>query len=132
MKNKKYAVIVIVIILLVLAAVMMMGKCPFRSLKAEQIASMTVTLTPPDMTIELESEQIQQAAPLISQIVTYQKDQSYTDYAGQGVIFTITMTDGTEHSIMEYNPFVVIDGVGYRTKQEPCEQFNRFANELLG
>lgn len=68
---------------------------------------------------------------LISQIITYQKDQSYTDYAGQGVIFTITMTDGTKHSIMGYNPFVVIDGVGYRTKQEPSEQLNRFANELL-
>ena len=130
MKNKKYAVIVSVIILLVLAAVMM-GKRPFRSLKAEQIASMTVTLTPPDVTIELEPEQIQQAAMLISQIVTYQKDQSYTDYAGQGVMFTITMTDGTKHSIMGYNPFVVIDGVGYRTKQEPCEQLNLFANELL-
>lgn len=130
MKNKKYAVIVTVIILLVLAAVMM-GKRPFRSLQAEQIASMTVTLTPPDVTIELEPEQIQQAAMLISQIVTYQKDQSYTDYAGQGVIFTITMTDGTKRSIMGYNPFVVIDGVGYRTKQEPCEQLNRFANELL-
>lgn len=130
MKNKKYAVIVTVIILLVLAAVMM-GKRPFRSLKAEQIASMTVTLIPPDVTIELEPEQIQQAATLISQIITYQKDQSYTDYAGQGVIFTITMTDGTKHSIIEYNPFVVIDGVGYRTKQEPCEQLNRFANELL-
>lgn len=130
MKNKKYAVIVTVIILLVLAAVMM-GKRPFRSLKAEQIAAMTVTLTPPDVTIELEPEQIQQAATLISQIVTYQKDQSYTDYAGQGVIFTITMTDGTKYSIMGYNPFVVIDGVGYRTKQEPCEQLNSFANELL-
>lgn len=101
MKNKKYAVIVTVIILLVLAAVMM-GKRPFRSLKAEQIAAMTVTLTPPDVTIELEPEQIQQAATLISQIVTYQKDQSYTDYAGQGVIFTITMTDGTKRSIMGY------------------------------
>ena len=100
MKNKKYAVIVTLIILLVLAAVMMMGKRPFRSLKAEQIASMTVTLTPPDVTIELEPEQIQQTATLISQIITYQKDQSYTDYAGQGVIFTITMTDGTKHSIM--------------------------------
>ena len=58
MKNKKYAVIVTLIILLVLAAVMMMGKRPFRSLKAEQIAAMTVTLTPPDVTIELEPEQI--------------------------------------------------------------------------
>mgnify|MGYP000457740990 CR=1 FL=1 len=57
MKNKKYAVIVTVIILLVLAAVMIMGKRPFRSLKAEQIAYMTVTLTPPDVTIELEPEQ---------------------------------------------------------------------------
>ena len=32
---------------------------------------------------------------------------------------------------MEYNPFLVIDGVGYKTKYEPCEALNHYANRLL-
>ena len=53
--------------------------------------------------------------------VSYGGDNnSYTEYAGQGVIFTLTMEDGTQTEIMAYNPFLVIDGVGYKTKYEPC------------
>jgi hypothetical protein len=29
-----------------------------------------------------------------------------------------------------YNPFFIIDAVGYRTKYEPCEKLNLWANEL--
>lgn len=41
------------------------------------------------------------------------------------------MSDGTQTSIMAYNPFLVIDGTGYRTKYEPCEALNSYANRLL-
>ena len=41
------------------------------------------------------------------------------------------MTDGTQTSIMAYNPFLVIDGIGYKTKYEPCEALNSYANRLL-
>ncbi len=41
------------------------------------------------------------------------------------------MADGTPTEIMEYNPFFVIDGVGYKTEYEPCEALNRYANGLL-
>ena len=30
-----------------------------------------------------------------------------------------------------YNPFLIIDGVGYKTKYEPCQALNSYANELL-
>ena len=33
--------------------------------------------------------------------------------------------------IMAYNPFLVIDGIGYRTKYEPCQMLNSYANRLL-
>ena len=41
------------------------------------------------------------------------------------------MTDGTQTSIMAYNPFLVIDGVGYKTEYGPCEKLNDYANKLL-
>ncbi len=68
---------------------------------------------------------------LLKDVVVYNKDNSYTDYSGQGVTFTLVMIDGTQTSIMEYNPFLVIDGVGYKTKYEPCEALNHYANRLL-
>ena len=64
-------------------------------------------------------------------VVIYNKDNSFTEYSGQGVIFTLTMADGTQTEIMAYNPFLVIDGVGYKTKYEPCQALNRYANRLL-
>ena len=41
------------------------------------------------------------------------------------------MTDGTQTEVMAYNPFLVIDGIGYKTKYEPCEALNSYANQLL-
>ena len=34
--------------------------------------------------------------------------------------------DGTQTDIMAYNPFIVIDGIGYKTKYEPCEALNSY------
>ena len=53
---------------------------------------------------------------------------SYRNYTGQAVIFTITMSDGTQMEVMEYNPFIVINGLGYKTKYEPCEERNYSLN----
>ena len=58
-------------------------------------------------------------------------DQSYSEYAGQTVLFTVTMADGTAANVTAYNPFLIIDGTGWRTAYAPCEALNRFANELL-
>ncbi len=64
-------------------------------------------------------------------MVIYQEDNSYTGYNGQGVTFTLTMSDGTQTQIMAFNPFLVMDGIGYRTKYEPCEALSSYANRLL-
>lgn len=133
MKKKRFIIPAACLALFCLAAVFLlpaMGKRPYKNLDAAQIVSARVLLTPPDKTIEIDD--IPELADYLRDVVIYRRDNSYTEYAGQGVCFTLTMADGTQTDIIAYNPFLVIDGVGYRTKNEPCEALNRYANELLG
>lgn len=105
------------------------GRKPYKDLDSSQIVSAVVRLIPPDETIQIT--EITELANLLKDVVIYNEDNSYTEYCGQGVTFTLTMTDGTQTSIMAYNPFLVIDGVGYKTKYEPCEALSHYANMLL-
>ena len=105
------------------------GRKPYKDLETAQIVSATVQLSPPGKIIQIT--ETKELVNLLKDIVVYNKDNSYTDYSGQGITFTLVMIDGTQTSIMEYNPFLVIDGAGYKTKYEPCEALNHYANRLL-
>ena len=105
------------------------GRKPYKDLDATQIASVTVHLIPPDITVQIV--EIEEFVGFLKDVVIYNEDNSYTGYNGQAVTFTLTMTDGTQTSIMAYNPFLVIDGVGYKTEYGPCEKLNDYANKLL-
>ena len=113
----------------IFAASAMAGRRPYRELTAADIQSATVLLAPPDTTLEIPDTGA--LAEYLSQVVIYGRDDSYTEYAGQAVRFMLHLADGSITDIVAYNPFLVIDGVGYRTKYEPCEALNRYANELL-
>lgn len=131
---RKRTMIIPLICILLLAFTMIIfvfvsGRRPYKDLEAAQIVSATVQLSPPDKTIQIT--ETKELVDLLKDVVVYNKDNSYTDYSGQGVTFTLVMIDGTQTSIMEYNPFLVIDGVGYKTKYEPCEALNHYANRLL-
>ena len=119
-------------VLLALAAgLLFWGRRPFRELEAADIAAASVTLMPPDVTLELDEAEIETLTELLGDLRITWPDQSYTEYAGQAVQFTVTFADGTETEVADYNPFLIIDGTGWRTAYEPCEALNRFANELL-
>ena len=105
------------------------GRKPYKDLDATQIASVTVHLIPPDTTVQIV--EIEEFVGFLKDVVIYNEDNSYTGYNGQAVTFTLTMTDVTQTSIMAYNPFLVIDGVGYKTEYGPCEKLNDYANKLL-
>ncbi len=105
------------------------GTKPYDNLTATEISSATVRLIPPDRTIQIED--LNKLADLLQDVIIYNQDNSYTEYEGQGVIFTLTMTDGTQTEIMAYSPFLVIDGVGYQTEYAPCQELNQYANNLL-
>lgn len=132
---RKRTIVIILLICILTAAVTMFifaagsGRKPYKDLEAAQIVSATVQLSPPDKTIQIT--EMKELVDLLKDIVIYHEDNSYTEYEGQGVTFTLVMTDGTQTSIMAYNPFLVINGIGYKTKYEPCEALNHYAAMLL-
>ena len=105
------------------------GRKPYRNLEVSDIVSATVHVTPPDRTIPITD--IKELVAYLKEIVIYHEDNSYTEYCGQAVIFTLTMADGSQEEIMEYSPFVVMNGIGYQARHEPCAQLNRYANAVF-
>lgn len=132
MKNKKLISISIIIVLIsiILIGKSLTGSHPYKNLTVEEVSSVTVELYPPNTKAELDSQEIEDLVEILHKVVIYKEDNSYTEYAGQGVLFEITKTDGTITRIIAYNPFVIIDGVGYKTKYEPCEQLNWLGNNI--
>ena len=116
-------------ILLICLAPEVLSKRPFKDIDGENIVSAKVELMPPD--VELEVSDTEKLAELLRQVVIYRRDDSYKDYDGQAAVFTLSMKDGTAVEITDYTPFVIIDGVGYKAKYEPCEALNSYANALL-
>ena len=117
---------------LIIAVVLLSAFCgrkPYKDLQPSDIVSAAVSLNMPDKTIQIT--EIKELAKYLSKVVIYKEDNSYTEYAGQGVTFTLTMADGTEEEITECSPFAIINGKGYRAKQEPCEKLNSYADRLL-
>ena len=67
---------------------------------------------------------------LLREIRVTRRDDSYTKYGGQMVRFTLTLTNGSTTAVTAYNPFLNLDGQGWRTAYEPCEALNAFGNRL--
>lgn len=107
------------------------GQRPFRQLASDEIAEVSVTLEPPGKTVSLDRAAIEELAGILRVVTVYARDDSWSDYCGQSVLFTITETDGTVVTVQACNPFFVLDGTGYRTKYEPCEALSQLANEQL-
>ena len=132
--KKRYLVIMLLAVI-VIAGIFIgksfLGTKPFRDLSVSEISSISVKLSPPDVVFELTDSEIEELVEILHTVIIYREDNSYSDYAGQGVIVTITKTDGTQRKATAYNPFFIIDEVGYKTKYEPCEKVNSWANELI-
>ena len=129
MRKKAIFTAAVIIAVLTAGVIISRGKMHYKDLKASDIVSVAVYLSPPDETV-----QITNAEELVSYLrkgTIYNEDTSYTDYCGQTVMFTLTMADGSQEKITACNPFVIINGIGYKTKYEPCEQLSRYANKLL-
>ena len=122
---------VLAVLLALAAGLLFWGRRPFRDLEAANISAASVTLMPPDVTLELDAGEIETLAELLRDLRITRPDQSYTEYAGQAVRFTVTFADGTKTEVTDYNPFLIIDGTGWRTAYGPCEALNNFANDLL-
>jgi len=127
--KKKVGIIIVfafALLVVVIALIIFRGRKPFKGL---EILSATVRLLPPDETIQIVN--LEALEELLEDIVIYNRDHSYGQYNGQAVKFTIFTSDGSQMKVNAYNPFIIIDGTGYRCKYEPCEKLSSYANELL-
>jgi hypothetical protein len=128
-KNKILIVVFACVIIAGIAWILLSGKKPFKNLSAADVGSAAVRLMPPNETIQITD--MEELTGYLRDLVIYNEDNSYTQYDGQAVIFTLAMTDGTQVEIEAYDPFLIIDGVGYKCKYEPCEALSNYANRLL-
>ena len=133
--KRKYAVVAsIVFLLTAVAAVLIRLEAvrPFENLRAEDIASVRISLQSPDAVVLIEDEaRIAEIAGVIITVITYEKSDEWQDYVGQSAAFTLTMKSGEETEIVAYNPFVIINGQGYKAEYEPCENLSSVANRTL-
>lgn len=129
MRKKIAITMAVAIIVLTVVVIISRGKMPYKDLKASDIVSATVSFLTPDETVQITD--VEELVSYLSEVTIYNEDNSYTDYCGQTVLFTLTMADGTQEKITAFNPFVIINGVGYKAKYEPCERLSLYANQLL-
>ena len=132
MQYKKIVISACIVIIVIVAALLecpkVIGKKPFATITVDDISQVSVQLLPPDKTVEVV--EIEKLVAALNDVVVYGKDNSYKEYDGQAVIYTIIFTDGRTMVVNAYNPFIVIDGIGYKTKYEPCERLSQIANSL--
>lgn len=132
MKKKAWMILIVSLVIIMAIGIICyksIGRRPYKDLNAVDIVSASLELLPPDETVEII--EIKELVEYLKNVVIYEQDDSWREYAGQATVFTLTMADGTIEEITAYNPFVIINGIGYRTKYEPCEQLNNLANRLL-
>ena len=79
---------------------------PFAHLNSADLASVTVRLSPPDKTLLITEPG--QLVEYLKDTVIYQRDDSYQDYCGQAVTFSLTMADGSQTSVMEITTLITL------------------------
>ena len=129
MKKKGLIAIIGCLIVVGVLVAAFSGRKPYRGLEASDIVSATVHLIPPDKTIQVTD--IEKLVAHLNEIVIYNEDNSYEGLVGQSVVLTLTIADGSQEIIEPINPIFVINGIGYKTKYEPCERLSGFVNGLL-
>lgn len=130
MKKRNIIISLVICISIIFILTNVNGRKPFKALMKEEIKEVTVELYPPDIKAKLDEEEIENLVEILQEVVIYNEDNTYTEYSGQAVVYRITKTDDTVIEIQAYNPFLIIDGIGYKTKYEPCEQLNGLGNKI--
>ena len=128
MRRKGILAAAVILAALTAAVLITRGRMPYQDLKASEVVSAAVRLSPPDETVPIADPE--EPVALLKEVVIYREDDSYTEYSGQAVTFTLIMADGSQEEITAYSPFLIVNGTGYRAKYGPCEQLSRYANQL--
>ena len=128
MKKRWIAILLVICAVLLTAAVT--RQRPLRDLRAADITAASVTWTPPGTTVQVQD--LQALASALQKITVYCPDDSYTQYTGQTVAFTLFMADGAQLTVTESAAKGIygINGTGWRVQEASCRELTRLANAL--
>lgn len=89
MKKKRLYIIIGILLMIGVCLIIFktIGRKPFKSLTVVDVESATVHLSPPDKTLGIPD--IEELVSYLNNVVIYEEDNSYTEYVGQGVTFTL-------------------------------------------
>lgn len=132
----KRKILIAVAVIVAAALILTIGLCifgrrPFKDMNADDIQSISIHLWPPNETLELTRQEIEELVCLLQQVRIYNRSWIYLASGGQSCIMTITYKDGAVHEVNVFNPTVIINGKGYRTEYEAANAINKFANRLF-
>ena len=94
---------------------------PFKDLKMDDIEKVELLVRLPNTVNEITDDKlVQKLIDILNRVVIYEEDDSWGEYYGQYIQYTITKKNGESITIGAFNPFLTIDGIGYKTKYQPC------------
>lgn len=134
LKNKRMVYFVgiatiIIVILLIVLSLLQTGDKPFESLKSEDVEKIELLVNPTNKITEVtKEEQINKIINTISKIVKNEVDSSWGSYDGQYIQYTIKKKNNEIIKIGVVSPFVTINGIGYKSTNNVCEELNDLAN----
>ena len=125
------AAIVLAVALIMTIGTWVIGRKPFKDLKADEIQSISVHLWPPNESMELTDAEIKELVGLLQQVEIHHPTWMHHASGGQSNVMTITFQDGSVKEVNQFGSILIIDGLGYRAEYEPNEAINQFSNKLF-
>ena len=125
------AAIGLAFILVITIGLSVICRRPFKNMKVEEIYSISIQLCPPNETMELSMDEIEELVGLLQQVEIFNPSWLHLASGGQSNIMTITYQDGTVQEVNQFGSTLIIDGQGFCAEYEPNEAINQFANKLF-
>ena len=125
------AAIILAVALIVTIGTWVIGRKPFKDLKADEIRSVTIHLWPPNESMELTDAEIEELVGLLQQVEIHHPTWMHHASGGQSNVMTITFQDGSVKEVNQFGSILIIDGMGYRAEYEANEAINQFSNKLF-
>ena len=125
------AAIVLAVALIMTIGTWVIGRKPFKDLKADEIQSISIHLWPPNESMELTDAEIKELVGLLQRVEIHHPTWMHHASGGQSNVMTITFQNGSVIEVNEFGSILIIDGMGYRAEYEPNEAINQFANKLF-
>ncbi len=97
----------------------------------DNVKSVTLRIDPPGTSVELGQRECGKFLEMLHNVRLQQRDDSYTDYDGRNVEYTVELQSGEKHTFNFCGSFVIVDGVGYQSDSSACADLVDFGSELI-